>query len=562
MRGFDYMSASSKKKLRNAEEAAKLTERQRSEQKEARKLTIYTVTFVVALALSIVVALTAGISRTVINSGFREKHTVALTIGDTKLTNAQLNYYYIDCVNDFYSSYGSYALLFGLDLTQPLNEQVTDTEAGTTWADDFTEAAISNAVATYALVNAANAAGYTATEEELEQVDTTLSTYALYAVIYGYSSTEDYLKAIYGNGATEEGFREYCEMNILASSYYTYYNESLTYEDADLRELESENYNAYSSYTYNSYYLAVSSFLEGGTTDEDGNTTYSEEEQAAALAAAEAAAASLTTNEDIQSAEDFDAAIAALSINADSETEVSSTAYTDTKYASLVSLHSDWVTDSSRQAGDMTYIASTSTSTDEDGNETTTTSGYYVLYFQSMSDNDYPLANVRHILVEYEGGTTDDDGNTTYSEEEKAAALATAEEILAEWEAGEATEETFAALAVKNSADTGSAEDGGLYENVYPGQMVANFNDWCFAEGRQAGDTGIVESDYGYHIMYYVGDSDITYRDYMIESDLRATDTAEWYSALVEETAYTVGNTRYLRLDLVLSGRYLANGQG
>ncbi len=106
---------------------------------------------------------------------------------------------------------------------------------------------------------------------------------------------------------------------------------------------------------------------------------------------------------------------------------------------------------------------------------------------------------------------------------------------------------------MKNSADTGSAEDGGLYENVYPGQMVANFNDWCFAEGRQAGDTGIVESDYGYHIMYYVGDSDITYRDYMIESDLRATDTAEWYSALVEETAYTVGNTRYLSLDLVLS---------
>lgn len=36
--------------------------------------------------------------------------------------------------------------------------------------------------------------------------------------------------------------------------------------------------------------------------------------------------------------------------------------------------------------------------------------------------------------------------------------------------------------------------------------MVTNFNDWCFDASRKAGDTGIVESDYGYHIIYFIGD--------------------------------------------------------
>ena len=37
--------------------------------------------------------------------------------------------------------------------------------------------------------------------------------------------------------------------------------------------------------------------------------------------------------------------------------------------------------------------------------------------------------------------------------------------------------------------------------------MVTNFNDWIFDASRKPGDTGIVESDYGYHIIYFVGDN-------------------------------------------------------
>ena len=48
------------------------------------------------------------------------------------------------------------------------------------------------------------------------------------------------------------------------------------------------------------------------------------------------------------------------------------------------------------------------------------------------------------------------------------------------------------------SADTGSNTNGGLYTEVYQGQMVTEFNDWCFDESRQPGDTGIVYNEGGY----------------------------------------------------------------
>ena len=62
-------------------------------------------------------------------------------------------------------------------------------------------------------------------------------------------------------------------------------------------------------------------------------------------------------------------------------------------------------------------------------------------------------------------------------------------------------------LANTYSDDSGSNTNGGLYEAVKKGQMVTNFNDWIFDASRKPGDTGIVESDYGYHIIYFVGDN-------------------------------------------------------
>ena len=67
------MSASSKKKLRAEENAAKLTEKQLSERKEAKKLRIYTIAFGVVLAVMIVTFLCVIVSQTITNSGVGRK---------------------------------------------------------------------------------------------------------------------------------------------------------------------------------------------------------------------------------------------------------------------------------------------------------------------------------------------------------------------------------------------------------------------------------------------------------------------------------------------------------
>lgn len=125
------------------------------------------------------------------------------------------------------------------------------------------------------------------------------------------------------------------------------------------------------------------------------------------------------------------------------------------------------------------------------------------IFVESGVTKEIQYMDVRHILVSVEG-TTDENGNTTYSEADWENCRAKAQEILDTWLAGEKTEESFAALANEHSTDGGSNTNGGLYENVYAGQMVTEFNDWCFDASRQTGDYGLVKTQFGYHVMYFV----------------------------------------------------------
>ena len=153
-------------------------------------------------------------------------------------------------------------------------------------------------------------------------------------------------------------------------------------------------------------------------------------------------------------------------------------------------------------------------------------------------DNHYPTASVRHILIKAEA---DEEGN--YTDEAKEAAKARAEEILAEFEAGDRTEESFAALAEQYSEDEGSNTNGGLYENIYKGQMVQEFNDFCFG-GHKSGDTAIVYGESGsyagYHVVYYVGDGGL-YSDYIAKTDLQSEAMSDWTNELNEACAVTEG---------------------
>ena len=538
------MSASKKKQLRS-EGAEKLTERQILEQKEAKKVKLYSIGFVVVLVALIAVAVWAGVSRSVTASGVHERNTIAATVGDHQLSNAELNYYYIDYINNYSNNYGSYLSLFGLNTSEALDKQIYNQETGETWADNFMKQAAESAKNVYALSDAAEADGFSLPEDSQTQIDQLKNNLSAYATIYGYSDADAFLKAQYGNGASEESYLAYYSRNLLASAYQSAHQDSLTYTDEQIREADNADPAKYSSSDYAQYYVPVSKYLTG-TTDEDGTTTYTAAERTEAVAATKEAIAPLT---EATSLDELNAAIAAMGIN--EGTEASATVYTNQASSAINTYLSSWVTDSSRKAGDITCVEVPSTVKDENDNDLETVSAFYVVLYNGMNDNKVEMVNVRHILVGFDGDKNEDG---TYTDEAKEATREKAEDLLNQWKSGDATEESFAELANANSTDGGSNTNGGLYENVYPGQMVDAFNDWCFDADRKAGDTGIVETTYGYHVMYFVGTTGQTYRDYQIESNLRTTDMDTWFDNLVESYTVTMGNTSYMRKGIVLSG--------
>ena len=142
------------------------------------------------------------------------------------------------------------------------------------------------------------------------------------------------------------------------------------------------------------------------------------------------------------------------------------------------------------------------------------------------------FVNVRHILLTPEEGTAGENGETTYSDEAWAACEEEAQAVLDQWLAGDATEDSFAALANEKSQDPGSNTNGGLYENVYKGQMVEPFENWCFDEGRVPGDYGLVKTSYGYHVMYFVSSTPIW--EYYAKSGWVSQQTDDFIAALAD----------------------------
>ena len=138
---------------------------------------------------------------------------------------------------------------------------------------------------------------------------------------------------------------------------------------------------------------------------------------------------------------------------------------------------------------------------------------------EEFAEQGYRKCNnihVRHILIQPEGEQADwTDADWTTAEVEAQA-------LYDRWQATP-TEEAFAELAKEKTMDPGSAETGGLYEDVTPGSMVAPFDEWCFDETRQPGDHGIVKTTYGYHIMYFVGEAE----------------TNEWYDMAADDLLYS-----------------------
>ena len=546
------MSASNKKQLRKEQELEMLTAKQKQEQAEAKKLKTYTIAFIAVMVIVVVAAIGSLIYTGVTSSGIFQKNTIAATVNGQELNAIELNYYYNDAINEMYQNayeqYSSYYSLYfdsvGLDLTKPLNKQ-TNPQTGDTWANFFVNSALENAKYDYTFSKMAEDEGFKLPEDIQAELDNQILNLTMNAQLSGYSGADSYLKLVYGTGASLETYKAYLTRTALADAYCQNHMDALTYDQATMDEHVKDREHEYNSYDYSYVYVSYSSFQKDGQENEDGTTTYTDEQKEAARAEAKKVAKELYALGNLDDIRDKVAQIEG--------TEIVVNDLTNQLHSNISKLLADWLSNPERKVGEIGLLENASAATET---EESVVNGYYVICFTKKNDNTAKMSNVRHLLVQFEGGQEDEvSGEMVYTTAEKEAALTEAEALLKQWKEGDATEESFIQLVSEKTDDTGSAETGGLYENIHAGsEYVPNFLAWAIDPARQVGDVEIVETEYGYHIMYFTGYSELSYRDSLITDELKNTDQQKWHDeSLASATSKTV-DLKYLDLDLVISG--------
>lgn len=476
------------------------------------------------------------------------RNSIAISIGDHQLNAVEFNYYYMETVNNFCNQFGSY-LYYMMDVSKPLNEQECAFDETKTWADYLMDISIESIKSTYMLCDLAEEAGFTLSEEQQAYEAEMVETIKKIATQYQYASTDAYLSDVFGYGSDLESYTRYFHMTLVADAYYNHYAEALKFDDAALQEHEAKEPHLYNSYSFAYYYLDSNKFLTGGVEDSDGKVTYTDEQKKAAVDAAKEAANALLGNT-CADKDAFEDLILGMEVHASLES-IRVTEKKDLFSQNIDAAFLDWIIDAQRTVGEITVIPKATE--DEDGNEIV--EGYYIVWFAGKNDNQFFMKDIRHILITFkdDNGKTNSDGVTTFTDAQKSAAKEAIDAIKALWEAGELTEEAFAALATEKTEDPGSKATGGLYTNVMPGQMVEPFDKWCYDETRVAGNYDIIETVFGYHLIYFVGNTEMTCREYLIDSSLRNKAVNEWYDALLDSAELTVLSLDYCKLDLVLA---------
>ena len=470
---------SEKEKELLAGENQPTSRRQAEEEKRAkRKKRDFWIKIVVGLCVVLCVVLT------VFESNFFYRSIKAVDVEGTEYSVAEYNWLYTnsyyEIYNSLYNTYGSY-VSYIIDSSKPLSEQQYSEDQ--TWADylrEYTDESIKTMTALY---DEAKANGYEMDESYYSRIDSEWSTIEATAKNYG-TDTASFLVSSYGRGVNEKVYREMYERYLYAYSYADSVREGFEISSEDIDVRYNEDRTAFDTVSYNYYYV------NGIATDDQTD----EEAMAAAKEKAEEILADSNMN-------------AYLELNYDAE--LSEVRYSP--YANISSTYADWLFDDARAAGDKDIFEAAG--------------GYYIIEFVEKNDLHYNVVSVRHILVQ-----PDD----TSSDESWDAALEKAEGYVETWNDLGGGEDNFSYIAMAYSSDSGSASNGGLYSNIAKGQMVQEFEDWCFDPARKEGDTDIIKTTYGYHIMYFVEEGE-EYYTYVIDNTIRSERYTEYADALVED---------------------------
>lgn len=516
------MSASREKKQRQGSGPSEKS-LQAQQQQAARKRKTITYTAIGVVVAALIAALLIW------DSGFFQARATAATVGSTNLSAAELSFYYYNTRYQ-YVSYMSY--FGGYDSTKSDAEQAHPSDENRTLRDYFLESALSNAQQTQLLYDEAVKNGHTDAEVK-ETLDAYIANAKASASASGYGYAA-YLRARYGPYVTPAVYEKVMRMSLVGDLAGQDKQTELSegYTEADLKAYydKDENANTYDTFEYSFLYFTPETVE---TKDKDGNDIDEEEvntKKELALAAAKTEA-----DEALEAVKDGDK-IADLAkkydlIDAnfgDHVTVVGSNRIASALQDKLVDM----------KDGDTAVV--------ENGE-----SGYYVLVSHGRYLDDTPTRDVRHILARAEHTTGDDNKLVPPTDEAWAAAKEKIDAIVAEYEGGDKTEDSFAKLANEKS-DDGDGTTGGLYPKIDPSDSyVPEFLDWIFEDGRKPGDTGVVQHSategstsgyYGYHFIYLVGDNEPLWMR-QVRSALTEQDTNAWLDELAKnyETALTGG---------------------
>ena len=401
------------------------------------------------------------------DTAFADADSYALKINDTYYSAAQVNYEYMG----IFQQYSQYGMYFGSVLP---DDPYTMDESGeyATWGDFYMAQTKEKLQQLTALVDMAYRDNVKLDENELKEIDTWIDSLRESAATLSDGDFDAFLSENFGEGVTEEILRDMAGRESLAMKYVQWYQDHIEVSQEQLDAEYASDKDSYDSYSFR-YYMVMAESEDGIPTDE-------------ALAAAQTKAEDILAKYNAGSGEPSEKLTAAIGAEEGAES-----AEMDGATLSQYQVPFEaWMKDPDRKSGDVDIF-------EQPGY------GWFVILFEGRERNDTPTVSVRHILVQ----AADADGDGVCSDAELAEAKAQIEQIKAEWDGGEQTEERFGELANQYSSDPGSNTNGGLYENIYEGQMVPEFNDFCFDPDRKPGDVSIVEDKTynGWHLMYFVG---------------------------------------------------------
>lgn len=462
---------------------------------------------------------------------------------DQSVTIAEYEYYYMRAYNQvryqaqYYQYYYQTSNGYDLSLTPEEQTQTTKDADGNeiTWAEKLHEDTLEIIQLHKAYYNEALKMGLKLTKADEAFIDKQIEDLRDEAKSAGSNSSSSnsenkvtyslnaYLRKVYGGSINERFLRKQLKIQVLAQKYLTERTNEIA-KDYDQKDIDAEykkDTTAYDFATFRAY-----TFKTTELTKEDNET-----DDALKARQAKANAEVKKNANDFYNAVTNDATFTAKAKELNKDT-ADYNVDKETKYSMLKSTAQStfsedaakWLFDSSTKVGSKKLFS------DEEN-------GKYIVVLALSKPHQEQTVTARHILFQ----TKDQNSGNDLSEEEIAKKKTQAEDVLKKFNEGDKTEDSFAALANEYNEDTGSSSNGGLYEHIYPGQMVTEFNDWVFDANRKAGDVELVETDYGYHIIYFVAKDGKDYYDSAIRSSKANEDIETETKALQEGKDYVVG---------------------